>query len=619
MTSTPLGLLTYWLTWPEPERLRGKTTHLLQRAVAEYIYVTSSEDIPPFLQVHQTRPGPPTPFSVSWPPIDNPAVVLQFLSDPTAAQALGCGPLSLAVLAHDEGQIKYLLDNYPATIEERNLFGQSPLHLAANKPSCLRLLIKVADDQLLNELDADGLSPLDTALLLSVFHCLGAPVRCSVVHELWMPKVYGPKKCRRCRCAECAIILLKADCAVPMHEYQPLLDRCSQRCRLRYVKALKNRRDRLKKLALDHLTTAEAEQLGLLSPAVLDGHAWQALQLLQQRRVHIPAALNLGVLNKRRPRSVYGRLKNPTYAEIFFQHGFYDTDVWREEYNSEDVGVPGSQLPLAYIEWLDNHGADAILARLVPLPNGCGVFTAHATFHAVGLHLGNALVTSLANSPWMERLQSALLRPDLADDCQCACSVESCTPLTFLLKGMCKLAGCLMPETSNGILNCLIIIFELFGTRLEMHHHLACLRFLTFQALGIPHTCCGVFLERDRFSTEEAQDIRNEHAFELELLEELLKELEGEMVNTLQNPNGGLHDLEEFWKQTWLNRLKIVWEQLDGDELSPVQRREAEEIGVVWNRPTPLKHPVTAGSNPHARATTEYWAYELWKIESECQ
>ncbi|RYP22652.1 hypothetical protein DL765_001502 [Monosporascus sp. GIB2] len=76
-------------------------------------------------------------------------------------QAFGCGPLSLAVLANDVEQIKDILANYPSTIQgEKNLLGQTPLHIAAGKPECLQLLLQIADENLLNSVDNFDCSPV---------------------------------------------------------------------------------------------------------------------------------------------------------------------------------------------------------------------------------------------------------------------------------------------------------------------------------------------------------------------------------------------------------------------------------------------------------------------------
>ncbi|KAH6634621.1 hypothetical protein B0J18DRAFT_416773 [Chaetomium sp. MPI-SDFR-AT-0129] len=46
-------------------------------------------------------------------------------------------------------------------------------------------------------------------------------------------------------------------------------------------------------------------------------------------------------------------------------------------------------------------------------------------------------------------------------------------------------------------------------------------------------------------------------------------------------------DLLKFWRVTWVNRMTQVVEGLYGNDLSDDERRAAEEVGVIWDRPTP--------------------------------
>ena len=85
---------------------------------------------------------------------------------------LDCGPLTLAIVANDVGQVKHILERHPAIIQdERNILGQTPLHAAVVYPECLQLQLQYADDGLLNATDQEGFSPVHYALKLSVPNC----------------------------------------------------------------------------------------------------------------------------------------------------------------------------------------------------------------------------------------------------------------------------------------------------------------------------------------------------------------------------------------------------------------------------------------------------------------
>ncbi|KAL2139809.1 hypothetical protein VTI28DRAFT_4664 [Corynascus sepedonium] len=128
----------------------------LQRTAKEYILLTDSETIPAFL----------SGYKYHWVFNESALHAWYCLNNQPIAQALGSGPLSLAVVANDEDQIKYILKHHPDAIKERNLLGHSPLHLAADKPRCLRLLAQAADGKVLNTRDVYGTTALEMAILL---------------------------------------------------------------------------------------------------------------------------------------------------------------------------------------------------------------------------------------------------------------------------------------------------------------------------------------------------------------------------------------------------------------------------------------------------------------------
>ncbi|RYP45967.1 hypothetical protein DL768_007749 [Monosporascus sp. mg162] len=625
------------------------------------------------------------------------AVLLHFLGYSTRiAEAYGCGPLSLAILSNNLEQVEHLVRNHPATLAERDLFGHTPLHLAADKPSCLRLLVEAADARLLNQVDRPdefGKSALETAVFLSGLRCRERTDR---------------RMCRRCRCAECAVILLKADCALPVSAHlQGVFRLASKRCKLRYARHLKDRRDRLNQLALDNLPATEVERLGLVSERVLDSLASRVIQLLQDRGVCIPEALAVA---RNGPSSVYQALCCPWDAELFFRVGFHDTDSWCNADAAELENIPNLVQGLPYLHWLAKHGA--ISCQLKSFESPKGIFTAHYTFWRIGENLESSSfywswdvfhdplpLPFAARRAWFHELNAAVLPANIADACRCKCSPEGCNPLTSLLKGALRgnsfgyeprpspedsvaedtessehsvaevtessehsvaevtessehsvaevtdssehsvaevtdssehsvaedtdfpdhnIAGVTGPPSE------LITEFTLYLARfwghLEVRHHIAALRYLTYTALGIPHSCCNPYdcgeIFRESFA-KDVEEVEDEHAYELGLLEELLGEFKEELIAILQDPDRGITDLIGFWKRTWVGRIKEVLDRLKRSDLTDDERRGAEEIGVVWDKMGP--EPPKVIGNPYRRTTLDHWMYELEKIEAECQ
>ncbi len=457
----------------------------------------------------------------------------------------------------------------------------------------------VADDKLLNEVDGSGLSAFEMALLVGCSRC-----------QTWLRFGLPRKRCRRCDGEECAGILIHADCVIPVQNLQDILLRCPSRCRLQYMRAIKDRRDRLKQLALEHLSAAEAGRLGLLNDAGLDFFAPQAIQLLEQRRIRVPEALKMGFSHAATQPSIYERLWYAPHATLFFRLGFYDTSSWLKE-------NPGTwrHLTIRYIEWLDNHGFDALSLRVPSFENGNGFFTAHSTFYSLGYSLYKPNLT--ISPEWVQKLQIALLSPGLADNCQCRCSTSSCTPLTFLLKGIEASPGGKLSDPFFKRKSFLTFL-DVFGTHLNLRLHLASLRFLTFEALDIPHTCCGLFLYDDCLEND-VEEVQNEHEYELDLLEELLEELGVQMLEVLHGPDRRLDDLREFWEMTWIVRVTETRQHLDGSDMSDTERQQAEDIGVVWDEASPPEPLQASRENRYHPRNLEYWVEELERIEAECK
>lgn len=576
-----------------------------------------------------------------------PAVILYFLAcSANIAEAYGCGPLSLAILSNNLEKVELLVGKHPTTLGERNIFGHTPLHLAADKPSCLRLLVKAADARLLNQADrrdALGESVLEAAVSLSKLHCRE-----------------DSRMCQGCRCDECAIILLEADCAFPVSEnLNHVLCNASERCKLTYVRYMKDRRDRLKQLALENLPIAEVERLGLASERVLDSHASEVTQLLQDSGIAVPAAL---AVMRSEPLPVYQALCSPDDAEIFFRVGFRDTDSWCTADTAELERIPDMGLP--YLYWLTKHGG---ISCQLSVASARDIFTAHFTFWKIGhdfgiswpgsfLRFGQIEHTINSHSPlqpplddriaWIHELHSAVFPANITDACHCQCSPGGCTPITSLLKGAINdwdftyrprhspqvsvtedgddLQSSTVDSTDssydsvtedrNPLLELIpgfIQYLEHFWCHFEVRHHVTALRYITYTALGIRHSCCNPYSSYD-MSEDEVED----EEYKLELLKELLCEFQEELIVVLEGPDLGVTNLTDFWQRTWVGRMSEVLDRLEGSDLPDEERRGAEEVGVIWEKSRP--EPPGVRGNPYRSTMLEFWMYELEKIEADC-
>ncbi|KAK8133585.1 hypothetical protein PG984_005597 [Apiospora sp. TS-2023a] len=90
-------------------------------------------------------------------------------------EACDCGPLSTAVIRNDIDEVARILDRFPSSILEIDIYGQSPLHLAATKPGILSRLVQAADIDTIKRVDKAGISAIEVAIMRSGDRCIHAP------------------------------------------------------------------------------------------------------------------------------------------------------------------------------------------------------------------------------------------------------------------------------------------------------------------------------------------------------------------------------------------------------------------------------------------------------------
>ncbi|KAK3897789.1 hypothetical protein C8A05DRAFT_47707 [Staphylotrichum tortipilum] len=530
----------------------------------------------------------------------------------SGSETYGCGPLCLAVLANDTTQVEFLLEHYPSTLGERTLFGQSPLHLAVKHPSCLRLLVRAAGRSLLDLTDDDDTSALEAAVKFSSAQC--------------NQKRFG-RRCRRCHCAESATMLIKAGCAIPVtRKLHDVLRSASLRCKRRYIRCIRDRREDLKRLARDNLSIKEAEGLGLFKKKVLDSFMPQVVRLLEQRGVEVPELLS-------QPTT---RVAPINYADLFFKMGFHDFD-FSQQAHAENQYLRYHNV--AYLRWLDEHGVDILSQQVESVKEG-GATMAFFTFGRIGMLMAIIEPRYLDTYiPWFEKLVASALSAavlDTADTCHCECWPGGCSPLSSFLISVIKDAkyryrrdGEKQKPQEEAARCWAWSLRNMWRMTLEPKHHYGALRLMTFHALQMRHTCCRPYLQfyglngkpRGRPDLVVEGHTPEKHApqehtpDQLALLEDLMEEFGRELAPILaeDDEDQKMEVLVNFWENTWPKRMVEIREQLEGDKLSEEERRRAEEIGVVWDKPAGPE-VLKNGGNPYEKTTEEYWFYEIDQI-----
>lgn len=109
------------------------------------------------------------------------------------------------------------------------------------------------------------------------------------------------------------------------------------------------------------------------------------------------------------------------------------------------------------------------------------------------------------------------------------------------------------------------------------------IRYATFEALGIRHTCChddtALPFEHDR-TNEELEELRQENRFLVAHLNILVTEFEVELEQMSQE--WYVDQSVSFWHGCWLPRMQQFLESIESAGIE-ADKVAAENIGVVWH------------------------------------
>ena len=293
-------------------------------------------------------------------------------------------------------------------------------------------------------------------------------------------------------------------------------------------------------------------------------------------------------------RSVYHvRYMTVEFAEKLWQNGFRDVDVPNKRNLTPLMfhRVSGLINQIEVSSWLIKKGAKLHRLQYEPLD-----YDADPTFssmelplvfralHYVAYNIGISARALMRDE--QSRREKRQLRIELrqlskearllattvfldvsCDDCICACSSQGCLASTMMLKSFSP--G--LETSRTRILLATELLVHLVGPSDSFPASLAkeIIRFQTFQALELRHTCCEWHQRSGltRHDSEEHAEIRDEDHERIELLEELLQEFE---------ENRGTQDVLSFLKGYWTLRMEKVLR-----ETGHVDKEAIREIGVI--------------------------------------
>ncbi|KAJ4864201.1 hypothetical protein T069G_00731 [Trichoderma breve] len=388
---------------------------------------------------------------------------------------------------------------------------------------------------------------------------------------------------------------------------ESVIANASKHCKIHLAKSLLQRRQKLKLIAQQCLSPLEIDNFSLHRPVILDIYAMQIDEILRERGFIEFGPLATYVEDDivhsspiQDNRSIYHELYNVEDANIYFDFGFHDIKNgpgmpkrWRPRTTPSRISLP-------FVKWLLDHDAplcEWIEPRLFPWTG----------------YISDAFILAMLGSKWLlngweledheelvRELEERMLMDDSVDNCFCRCSLQGCTPFVTRLKNMRLI--------SDDIATIFRTYLKEYGNALRRTHYYAAIRFITFDALGIAHTCmckAKFYGIPQKMDAEEIAEIQGEYAELLELLESLIEEFETHAFETFDAATDGLDIMITFWNGYWVRRMNEVLSELS--RAGEASNAAAEDLGVVWGPQTETQM--------YKKREWKGWDYYFRKIE----
>ncbi|KAF6824377.1 hypothetical protein CPLU01_10887 [Colletotrichum plurivorum] len=447
---------------------------------------------------------------------------------------------------------------------EPDILGFTPLQHLSFWIDGLRLVLTCLGDSILQIHDRHPISLLQCSFSWSSKTCQETipEIRCSA----------------SCSCNQVASLLLEKQCRIDLDEpFLADLMRATVRCQKTFVFHLKSRRDRLRDLALMHLSSEEIERSGVSRSSVLDVQTSAVIHALTRRCVEVGSELatctnvahsvfmcdlrrNFGVAEAEAGATVSCSIYHclalfcPNLISLnsmtprFHQQGFEDVDS-KNSFDLTPLMIAQSYHNVPLVIWLLEHGADP----LVQVPN-----------HVSGYAVAHSMYTSFLDSFEEGDLSGAFFiiqDKSPLDSCCCSCSPDGCRPLSMLWK---RSDYGLARQHPHSCEWCVSWYEGKYGFTPEVE--LMILRIATFEALRLRHTCCDEgFVDIEE---EDREEIWDKDSAMIIKLEELLIEHQEALSRSSCS-------LPVFLRTQWKDRIVQVLDELQKQSTLAREEREA--------------------------------------------
>ncbi|KAF5661962.1 hypothetical protein FCIRC_11660 [Fusarium circinatum] len=336
------------------------------------------------------------------------------------------------------------------------------------------------------------------------------------------------------------------------------------------------------------------KDFGLCQGQTLDRNATKVQNYLTARSCNIEKSLmvfekDVLTSGSKTPKSIYEYICDRETAEIALLNGFSREhafiDVFRSIVESviqgECYGWPG----LSYIEWIVDDGID--IASVVPLDLVPGVTPCITWAYYLMVSLGFGLRWKWGTYDTLPPKVSKAVFSDAAyDESRCQRFLKGCTPLIRFLEGLGWRNWSFQGLQNLGhrlaeLLDSLQALFpDIDGAYIWVYS--AVLRYLTFSALGLRHTCYDLqnMGSIPVLEPEGIDEIHDEDSSLLQLLEGLVEDFE------IRRGNIDLRRAEDcgiVWRHYQHEDSRKTWHSLPSD-LEGWMRR-LDDIAIDPQRP----------------------------------
>ena len=485
-------------------------------------------------------------------------------------------------------------------MSERDTFRLSPVHHAIGWPDGLKLILGTADGSSLDQSDRDANAP---------FNVLDYAV------------AYG--------CTDSIRLLLNAD----MNFNRRWIDsdsfeRLNSNAKSMVVEAMIERLEQLFEFSKRNLPAKVFAPFNMVNRSSLDANARALLNALHAEGIWLPLKFREYLRYPKDFWFTHGTLyhqpdMNYNAAMMFFKTGFTNVDCAVEQITPlMSLGREHrfNKSVLNYfrmVEFFINHGARLdcrMPLKLFQYPiQSAGNLHNYQIIHKIsgiawyGVVSGESSIIFAVSEIGRSHTWRGILQSGVSDPCRCACALGGCRPISLALKS--SFSRSVLPRKSLLPVNAwdpqnkgrtleLLRKLTYLLDGLEGHQVVEdTIRYLSFTALGLSHTCChytefsllgGLTYPSNGLpfinlmDLEEVEEIRNEEAILIErldcLVDQFMKDYQNQQVS-----------LAQFLMNHW---QKTIFEELSAkDKIPEPIRQKWEDIGVVIDeaRPTVLQ------------------------------